>query len=215
MSVTDRLRAIQTDLAQECTRIGRNPAEITLIAVSKNHPVELIQQAYEAGHRDFGESRVQELQYKTQALPPDIRWHFIGHLQSNKAALAAELCHAIHTISNPRQLNQIAKTTATIQGFVQVNIGREEQKSGIFQENLDTMVQHVLKCQQVQFRGLMTIGPAVSDPEEGRIIFRQLAELNRRVGGRQLSMGMSHDYRVALQEGATHIRIGTAIFGTR
>lgn len=214
-TIEQRLEGIKAEITALCEEAGRSADDLVLVAVSKNHPADSILTAYQAGHRDFGESRFQELRDKAAILPDDIRWHFIGRLQSNKAKAVAEICHTVHTLENPRQISEIAKSKANIEGFVQVNIARESQKSGIYPQNLDSMVSYVLKCPQVRFRGLMTIGPLVTDPEESRIIFRQLAELNRKVGGTQLSMGMSNDYRIALQEGATHIRIGTAIFGDR
>ncbi|QYK53968.1 MAG: YggS family pyridoxal phosphate-dependent enzyme [Fimbriimonadaceae bacterium] len=215
MKTQDRLQQVHQHIQLQCERYGRNPSEVTLIAVSKKQSVNAILEAYEAGQRHFGESYLQELQTKVHKLPSDIVWHFIGKVQSNKAKNIALLADVIHTIENERQIAEFNKVDRTFEGFIQVNIAREQQKSGIFPENLDTVLSHVLKSSKVQFSGLMTIGPAVDDPEESRPIFRQLANLNREIGGKSLSMGMSHDFEVALQEGATHIRVGTAIFGER
>jgi len=213
--IAERLTKVRERVATVCNSSNRDSADITLIAVSKNQPINAMLEAYEAGHRDFGESYLQELQTKVHNLPSDIVWHFIGKVQSNKAKNIALLADVVHTIENERQILEFAKADRTFQGFIQVNIAREQQKSGIFAEDLDKVLSHVLKCPQVQFSGLMTIGPAVDDPEESRFTFRQLAKLNREIGGKSLSMGMSHDFEVALQEGATHIRVGTAIFGER
>lgn len=208
----DRLLS-NVDSACQC--VGRKRDEVTIIAVTKEVSLNKIKIAYELGIRDFGESKLQELQTKVHQLPNDINWHFIGKLQSNKAKTVAAIAQTIHTIENERQLQEIAKQDRTIDGLIQVNIASEQQKSGIFIEDLDKVLSHVLKCKQVRFRGLMTIGPEVKDSEESRIYFRELAILNRKIGGTQLSMGMSGDFEVAIQEGATHIRVGSALFGNR
>lgn len=214
-SIKSRLEHIQRVVFKSITQASLNTSPPVLIAVSKNQSINAILEAYEAGQRHFGESYLQELQTKVHKLPSDIVWHFIGKVQSNKAKNIALLADVIHTIENERQIAEFNKLDRTFTGFIQVNIAREQQKSGIFPESLDKVLSHVLKSPQVQFSGLMTIGPAVDDPEESRPIFRQLANLNREIGGKSLSMGMSHDFEVALQEGATHIRVGTAIFGKR
>lgn len=213
--MADNWARIQDDVAEASRESGREPNAVTVIAVSKTYPIEAIRQAYDLGIRDFGESRIQEALPKVAALPDDIRWHFIGPLQSNKAKTAANHFHVIHSLGSKSQLVEIAKSDRTIDGLLQVNLGREEQKSGIFEETLDAALDNVLKCPQVRFRGLMTIGPLVGNPEEARPIFRRLAELGSRVGAEWLSMGMSGDFRVAIQEGATHVRIGSALFGER
>jgi PLP dependent protein len=209
------LKSISERIAAACEQANRSPNDVILIAVSKNFSVDHIKAAYDLGIRDFGESKLQELETKVHQLPNDINWHFIGKLQSNKAKRVAELATTIHSLETDRQLQEIAKQDRTIDGFIQLNIASEQQKSGIFKEDLDKVLSHVLKCNQVRFRGLMTIGPAVSDPEESRIYFRELAILNRKIGGTQLSMGMSGDFEVAIQEGATHVRVGSALFGNR
>lgn len=214
-SIKASLSDIQERILRACESVNRDPDEVTLVAVSKNFSVDHINHAYDIGHRHFGESKWQELETKVHQLPKDINWHFIGKLQSNKAKRVAELVDTIHTIESERQLKEIAKQDRTIDGFIQVNIASEQQKSGILMQDLDKVLLHVLKCNQVRFRGLMTIGPEVSDPEESRNFFRELAILNRKIGGTHLSMGMSGDFEVAIQEGATHIRVGSAIFGNR
>lgn len=209
------LRGVQDRIARAAESVGRDPNSVTLIAVSKTHPIEAIQEAYDVGHRDFGESRLQELLPKFEALPKDIRWHFIGKLQSNKAKRAAQLGVVIHTLESPHQVREVAKAERDIDGLIEVNTTNEPQKSGIFAEALDELVQEVLNCPRIRLRGLMTLGHAHRNAEEQRPFFRTLRELNESIGGVWLSMGMSGDFEVAIQEGSTHVRVGTAIFGER
>ena len=215
LQIQANLQEIQSRINRACLSVNRDPSEVVLVAVSKTFSADHIKAAHYLGIRDFGESKFQELQTKVHQLPSDINWHFIGKIQSNKAKQVALTANTIHTVENERQLAEFSKQDRTFNGFIQVNIASEQQKSGIFIEDLDTVLSHVLKCSNVRFQGLMTIGPAVSNPEDSRIHFRRLAELNRQIGGKSLSMGMSNDFEVAIQEGATHIRIGSAIFGTR
>lgn len=211
------LVAVQDRIARAAETSGRDPASVTLIAVSKTHPVSAIQEAYEAGHRDFGESRLQELIPKWECLPKDIRWHFIGKLQSNKAKRAAQMGVVIHTIESAHQLREIAKGTPVegLDALIEVNTTGEEQKSGIYPQALDELVSEVLNYPNVRLRGLMTLGHAHRNAEEQRPFFRMLRELNKAMGGAWLSMGMSNDFEVAIQEGSTHVRVGTAVFGER
>lgn len=211
------LIAVRDRIARAAESAGRDPDWITLIAVSKTHPVSAIQQAYDAGHRDFGESRLQELLPKWEALPKDIRWHFIGTLQSNKAKRAAQLGVVIHTIEGAHQLREIGKGAPPegLDGLIEVNTTGEHQKSGISPIALDELVSEVLNYPNVRLRGLMTLGHAHRNAEEQRPFFRMLRELNEAMGGTWLSMGMSNDFEVAIQEGSTHVRVGTAIFGER
>ena len=150
-----------------------------------------------------------------EALPDDIVWHFVGHLQSNKARKAAHLFEYIHTLETESQLREIAKAGCEVNGFIEVNIAEEPQKTGISPQFLDGFVETVLHYPQVHLTGLMTVGPAVEDPEISRNFFRNLRELAEKAELSRLSMGMSHDFDVAIQEGATHVRVGTAIFGSR
>lgn len=213
--IANNLNRINEKIKMACDLVQRDPDSITLIAVSKTFPTDAINAAYDLGLRHFGESRLQEAQTKVHALPHDIVWHFIGHLQSNKAKKTADLFHVIHTIENTKQIDQIAKSVRTIDGFLQLNLAREQQKSGIFAETLDETIQLVLKCHKIRLQGLMTIGPIVPDPEESRPIFRNLARMAKERKLMSLSMGMSQDFDIAIQEGATHIRVGTSIFGRR
>jgi PLP dependent protein len=198
-----------------CEIAGRDPQSVTLIAVSKNHTADAIREAYDLGIRDFGESRLQEAIPKIEALPNDITWHFVGRLQSNKAKRAAQYFDVIHTIESEAQLKEIHKAGREIQGLIEVNIADEAQKGGILPHLLDDLRNKVIHYDHVHLRGLMTIGPALDEAEKMRPFFRSLRLLNERIGGDWLSMGMSGDFEVAIQEGSTHIRVGTALFGER
>jgi len=213
--IATNLSAIHHRIAEAATSVNRSPNEITLIAVSKTIPIEGLLAAYAAGQRHFGESRLQEALPKIQAMPGDCIWHFIGPLQSNKAKAIGNLFHVIHTVYNDRQLKEIEKCSRPVEVFIEVNIGEEEQKAGIFLKDIDDFYQSLIHCKQAIFRGLMTIGPRVESAEESRRFFRTLAEQNARLEGPWLSMGMSGDFDVAIQEGATHVRVGSAIFGSR
>lgn len=210
-----RLKAVRERIDRACEQVDRDPAEVTLIAVSKTHPVEAIQALYDEGVRNFGENRLQEAGPKIEALPGDIVWHFIGHLQSNKAKRIAQLFNVVQTLCQPRQLDELVKAERSVDGLIEINIANEAQKSGLSTEDLDGYLLQVLNCPYVQFQGLMTVGPAVSDPEQMRPFFGNLRKMNERIGGKWLSMGMSGDMEVAIQEGSTHIRVGTALFGRR
>lgn len=173
-------------------------------------------EAYALGIRHFGESRWQEASEKVLQGPDDIEWHFIGQLQSNKVKKVAQNFKFIHAIENPTQVRELAKIERIVDVFIEVNIAAEPQKSGVLPEGLDEITEMVLQCRQANLRGLMTIGPAESDAEQMRGYFRGLRELSARLpGDRWLSMGMSGDFEVAIQEGATHVRIGSSIFGDR
>ena len=195
--------------------MSRDPASITLIAVSKTQPIDNVRKLYDIGHREFGESRLQELLPKAEALPKDIVWHYIGKLQSNKIRKAAEICSVLHTIDSESQIREFSKFSKRIDVLIEVNIANEEQKSGIFAKSLDVLHQSVIQSDQAKFRGLMTIGPIVREAEDSRPYFAELRRLNEHLGGDWLSMGMSKDFGVAIQEGATHIRVGTSLFGER
>ena len=215
MSVRDNLQEIRSRISSACTTAGRNDEDVTLIAVTKTVRAAHIQEAYDAGQRDFGESRLQEGLPKIEALPKDIRWHFIGKLQSNKAKKAGTFFGAVHTVESVGQLHELAKANRRIDVLIEVNIAKEPQKSGIMPADLAKMRKSVLQYESLCLRGLMTIGPANRNAEEMRPFFRELRDLNESIGGEWLSMGMSNDFEVAIQEGSTHVRVGTAIFGTR
>jgi len=215
MSIEANLTSLQDRINRACEQAGRNPRDVTLIAASKNQPVENLLKAYELGVRDFGESRLQEAETKIARMSDDVNWHFIGTLQSNKAKKIAGLFDVIHTLDKESQLRELSKNGCEIDAFIEVNIANEPQKSGIPVNMLDAFVSQVLNYPLTRFRGLMTIGPAVEDPELMRPYFRLMKKINDDVGGEWLSMGMSGDFEVAIQEGSTHIRVGTALFGER
>ena len=186
-----------------------------MIAVSKTQSIDNVRKLYDLGHREFGESRLQELIPKAESLPKDIVWHFIGKLQSNKIRRAAEICEVVHTIESESQIKEFSKFSKQLSVLIEVNIANEEQKSGIFPKSLDVLYQSVIQSSQAKFRGLMTIGPIVREAEDSRPYFAELRRLNEQLGGDWLSMGMSGNFDVAIQEGATHIRVGTSLFGER
>ena len=185
------------------------------MAVSKFQSIEAIQELYDLGVRHFGESRLQEAQGKIEVLPKDIVWHFIGPLQSNKAKKVAQLFSVIHTLDSEAQLKEILKQERVVDAFIEVNIANEVQKHGVPANSLDHFLQLALHCKQVRYRGLMTIGPADEESANTRGYFKSLRELNQVFKGDWLSMGMSGDFEIAVQEGASHIRVGTALFGAR
>lgn len=215
MNYAERLGAVRERIARAAEAAGRDPASVTLIAVSKNHPLDAVEALYDLGQRHFGESRQQEGQPKVEAMPPDAVWHFIGRLQSNKARRVAESFDAIHTLESEGQLREIAKSGRLVDGLVEVNLAEERNKAGLTLENVPGFVQKVVQCPSVRFRGLMAIGPAGLPDEVLRPLYRGLAEANARAGGAWLSLGMSDDLEAAIAEGATHVRVGTALFGTR
>jgi len=214
--VHGNLAKVRHEMSESCIRSGRKVEDITLIAVSKTFSVDHILAAYEAGQRNFGESRLQEAIPKIEALPKDIIWHFIGKLQSNKIKKAAENFNIFHSVDNPRQLVEFLKVQGPKDILIEVNIAEEVQKSGIFLYPLDEFIQSIVLCNTVRLRGLMTIGPNLQNAEAMRPYFRKMRELGDKIGDDcWLSMGMSGDYSVAIEEGATHIRVGSVIFGSR
>ncbi|MFN3729733.1 MAG: YggS family pyridoxal phosphate-dependent enzyme [Fimbriimonadaceae bacterium] len=210
------LHLVRARIAAACAAVGRMPSEVKLIAVTKTIPVPVMMDAVRLGITRFGESRLQEAVLKTPLIQGDVEWHFIGSLQSNKARKIAMLFDAIHSVDSPHQLPEIAKAGRPVDVCIQVNIANEPQKSGVAPDSLDALVAEVLNYPNIHLRGLMTIGPEVSDPEDMRPWFRKMRELLNQVPhGTWLSMGMTHDFDVAIQEGATHIRVGRALFGDR
>jgi pyridoxal phosphate enzyme (YggS family) len=224
MSIGDALGAVRASIRASAAGAGRNPAEVRLLAVSKGHPAEAVREAYAAGHRDFGENYVQELVGKARALDDltDLRWHFIGHLQRNKARDVARLATTIHTVDRvelARELDRRAE--APIDVLVEVNVAAEPQKSGCLPGATRTLLDELRAIEKLRVVGLMAIPPATDDPEAAGPHFaalRRLAEQARAAGHtdvRELSMGMSYDFDVAVREGSTWVRVGTAIFGAR
>lgn len=209
-----RLREIQSRIDRAAESVGRDPAEVTLIAITKTVSVDAIREAYDLGLRDFGESRLQEALPKLDTLPDDIIWHFIGTLQSNKAKAIAERFAMVHTLATDSAAKELNKASQPIATLIEVNVADEPQKAGISSKDLDGFVQRLLHYNQVHLRGLMTIGPAL-EPEAMRPYFRQMREIQKRLGLPILSMGMSSNFDVAVKEGATHVRVGSALFGAR
>jgi pyridoxal phosphate enzyme (YggS family) len=222
----ERLANLRERIEAACARVGRNPGEVALVAVSKTQPSDAVRAAHAAGVRDFGENYVQELAGKARELAElSPRWHFIGHLQSNKvrALLECPGLALVHTVDRPKLVDELERRAETmnrsIDVLVQVNVSGEQSKSGGAPEELAAMLQAAAHCKRVRLRGLMTMPPAVEDSELVRPHFRRLRELRDLHGGierlPELSMGMTQDFEVAIEEGATLVRIGTALFGPR
>ena len=225
--LADNYRQVLNNIQDACQAVGRDPKEVTLVAVSKTKPVEMLQQVYDAGARVFGENKVQELTDKYEALPKDIQWHMIGHLQRNKVKYIVDKVDMIHSVDSYRLAQTIeteaAKKNVTVSVLLEVNVAEEESKFGLKMDEVLPLVQQISELPHVQVKGLMTIAPFVSNPEDNREIFRKLKKLSVDIEAKNinnttmsvLSMGMTGDYMVAVQEGATMVRVGTGIFGER
>lgn len=223
----ENYRDVEEKVAAACARSGRKRSEVTLIAVSKTKPAEMIQEIYDLDQRDFGENKVQELTGKIDLLPSDIRWHLIGHLQQNKVKYIAGRVCLIHSVDSLRLAETISrealKHSCTIPILIEVNVAGEESKFGVSVEETLPLVEAAAQLPGIEIRGLMTIAPYVTDPEENRPVFKKLRELSVDIAGKNinnvtmsvLSMGMTGDYEVAIEEGATMVRVGTGIFGAR
>lgn len=225
--IREQLENVQKKIEEACLRAGRDPKEVTLIAVSKTKPVPMLLEAYDAGARDFGENKVQEITAKFPQLPEDVRWHMIGHLQRNKVSQVLGKAVLIHSVDSIRLAEQIevesAKKGLVTDILLEVNAAREESKYGFFLEETEAAIMTIKDFPHVRIRGLMTIAPFVENPEENRQIFKKLYEFAVDIGKKNidnvtmsvLSMGMTGDYQVAIEEGATMVRVGTSIFGAR
>jgi PLP dependent protein len=217
----DRIQRVEERIQQAVQRAGRKREEITLIAVTKKFPPEVMAEAYELGLRHFGENYVQEFEQKRPALVnlTEAQFHLIGHLQSNKSRIAADLFHVIQTVDSAklaRRLDDHAKEVGrSIEVMLEVKLSEEESKYGVDPSALTELVAAVHSCANLRLTGLMTMPPWDEDQECARPYFRRLASLAREQGLPKLSMGMSHDFEAAIEEGATHIRVGTALFGPR
>jgi PLP dependent protein len=198
-------------------RAGRQRSDVTLIAVTKKFPAEVTCQAYELGLRYFGENYVQEFEAKLPALAglTSAEFHLIGHLQSNKAGSAARLFHAVETVDSERLARRLDQTGRVLEVMIEVKLSEEEAKAGAAPEALPELIEAIRACPNLRLTGLMTMPPWSDNPEQTRPYFRRLAALARTCGLTKLSMGMSHDFEAAIEEGATHIRVGTALFGPR
>ena len=225
--VQEQLEEVRQNIRNACERSGRKVEDVTLIAVSKTKPVPMLQEAYDAGARDFGENKVQEILEKEPQLPSDIRWHMIGHLQKNKVRQVidkAVLIHSVDTVGLPEQIEKEAvKRDLDVSILLEVNVAGEESKFGFAPEEVEEAAREIAKYPHVHIQGLMTIAPFVENSEENRGVFKKLYELyvdmKRKnidnVTMNVLSMGMTGDYQTAIEEGATMVRVGTGIFGTR
>ena len=225
--IRENLNDVKENIVSACRASNRQPQDVTLIAVSKTKPVELRREAYDAGIRDFGENKVQEILEKAPALPDDIRWHMIGHLQKNKVRQVIDktvLIHSVDTVALSEQIEkEAAKKNIDVDILLEVNIGEEESKYGFRAGEVLEAVTIISKFSHVHIKGLMTIAPFVENSEENRDIFLKLYQLNVDIKSKNidnvnmavLSMGMTGDYMTAIEEGATMIRVGTGIFGAR
>ena len=223
----ENLANVEKNIEQACKNAGRSRDEVTLIAVSKTKPVEMLQEIYDENIRDFGENKVQELCSKMEQLPSDIRWHMIGHLQRNKVKYIVgkvELIHSVDTYRLAEEINiQAKKQNVIVPILVEVNIAHEESKFGISAEDAILLVEEISKLENIRIKGLMTIAPYVENPEDNRLYFRKIKQLSVDITNKNidnvfmeiLSMGMAGDYMVAIEEGATMVRVGTGIFGER
>lgn len=223
----ENLLTVENKVAEACKRAGRDRSEVTLIAVSKTKPVEMLREIYAEGIRDFGENKVQEMCEKMDQMPADIKWHMIGHLQRNKVKYIVgrtELIHSVDTYRLAEEINIHAKKkNITVPILVEVNIANEESKFGISAEETILLVEDISKLENVRIKGLMTIAPYVVDAEENRLYFRKIKQLSVDITNKNidnvsmeiLSMGMTGDYEAAIEEGATMVRVGTGIFGER
>ncbi len=227
MTIRENMRAVEDRIAAACQKAGRKPEDVTLIAVSKTKPVEMLREAYECGCRDFGENKVQELLDKYEVMPRDIRWHMIGHLQRNKVKYIVDKVYLIHSVDSLRLAEEISKEAGKknvcVNILVEVNVANEETKFGTTCEDAKQLVQDIAKLPNICVKGLMTIAPFVENAEKNRPFFSKLKKISVDIMGENidnitmenLSMGMTGDYEVAVSEGATCVRVGTGIFGAR
>lgn len=225
--IAENLKVVRENIRKACEISGRNPEEVTLIAVSKTKPVSMLKEAYEAGAVIFGENKVQEIQDKYDQMPTDVHWHMIGHLQRNKVKYIVDKVEMIHSVDSVRLAETIeaeaAKKNLVVPILIEVNVAEEDSKFGVHTDQVSELISAVSRFPHIRIKGLMTIAPFVENPEENRSVFRKLKELSVDIAQKNidnvdmnvLSMGMTGDYEVAVQEGATMVRVGTGIFGER
>ena len=224
----ENLEEVEEKIAKACERAGRAREEVTLIAVSKTKPVEMLQEIYDEGIRDFGENKVQELTEKYEVMPKDMKWHMIGHLQRNKVKYIVDKVTLIHSVDSLRLAETISreaeKKGVTVPILIEVNIAGEETKFGLSsKEEVISLTEQIAALPNLSVKGLMTVAPPAQDPEENRPFFREIRQLSVDITNKNidnvsmeiLSMGMTNDYTVAIEEGATMVRVGTGIFGAR
>ncbi len=223
----ENLTKVEKNIQKACDKAGRKRSEVTLIAVSKTKPVEMLQEIYNEGIREFGENKVQEMCEKMELMPQDIKWNMIGHLQTNKVKYIIGKTSLIHSVDSLKLAEEIQKQAVkhdvTADILVEVNIANEESKFGISKDETIQMVRDIAKLDHLKIKGLMTIAPFVENPEDNRLYFREIKQLSVDINNQNidnvsmdvLSMGMTGDYMVAIEEGATMVRVGTGIFGER
>lgn len=225
--IQENIKLVEENIKKACEKVGRDVNEVTLIAVSKTKPYTAIEEALPTGVRDYGENKVQELCDKYEILPKDIKWHMIGHLQRNKVKYLVGKATLIHSVDSIRLAEQIEKEYAKADEIanilIEVNMAQEESKFGITSEETEQLVREIAKFPHIRIKGLMTIAPYTDNPESNRVYFRNMKKLSVDIGNKNidnvsmsvLSMGMTGDYQVAVEEGATLVRVGTGIFGER
>ena len=223
----DNLQAVQDNISKACQKAGRDVSEVTLIAVSKTKPLSDLEEILDCGVLEFGENKVQELCDKEQRIKSPVHWHMIGHLQTNKVKYIVDKVTLIHSVDSVKLAKQISKEAekknVDVNILIEVNVAQEESKFGITTEETLALIREVATLPRVHIKGLMTIAPFVSDPEDNRMVFRTLKQLSVHIDAEHienvsmevLSMGMTNDYMVAIEEGATMVRVGTGIFGAR
>ena len=225
--ISENIQSVEERIRAACARAGRSRDEVTLICVTKTMPVEDLRQAYDAGQRSFGENRVQEINDKFPQLPSDIQWHMIGHLQRNKVKYLMDKAVMIHSVDSAALAQTISKEAVKagriMDILLEVNAAEEESKFGLTCADVLPLIREIAPLPGIRICGLMTVAPFTDDPETNRVFFRKLRDLSVDIGRESidnvsmhiLSMGMTGDFEVAIEEGATHIRVGTAIFGKR
>lgn len=225
--IKENIDIVKNNIIKSANKSGRDISDITLIAVSKTKPIEMLKEAYECGMRDFGENKVQEILDKYDKMPTDVRWHMIGHLQTNKVKYIIDKVYAIHSVDSIKLANEISKQAVkhnvSIRVLLEVNVAEEESKFGITSDEVINFAKEVASLHNIKVEGLMTVAPYVDDPELNRQYFVDLAQLSVDINnenidngyGNKLSMGMTNDYCIAIEEGATFVRVGTGIFGER
>ena len=225
--IKENLEEVEARITRACERSGRERSEVTLISVSTTKPAEMLQEAYDAGSRDFGENKPQEIREKYPQLPTDIRWHMIGHLQRNKIKYIIDKVCMIHSVDSIRlaeAIDEEAKKHGIVMPvLIEVNVAEEESKFGIHLDEAESLIRQISELSNIQVQGLMTIAPFTENAEDNRIYFRKLRNLYVDIKDKNidnvnmcnLSMGMTGDYEVAVEEGATMVRVGTGIFGAR
>ena len=225
--LAENIKTVEKNIKEACARANRSASDVTLIAVSKTKPVDMLCEVYDTGMREFGENYVQELVEKIDRLPKDIHWHMIGHLQRNKVKYIVGNVTMIHSVDSLRLAEEISKESVKkdvcTEILIEVNVAGEENKFGVTCEEAEEFVKKIGVLPGIKIRGFMTSAPFVENPEDNRKYFRELKQLLVDINNKNidnvymnvLSMGMTNDYTVAVEEGATHVRVGTAIFGAR